>query len=369
VPKFNARNERIKHRYFNFLSEAKQLSTGTVDQVAAALADFEQATGHRDFRLFRSEQAQSYKHRLAKAINAATKRPLAKATINSRLAALKAFFQWLSQQPGFRRMNYADAEYFNMSANDERVAKAVRDRPAPTVEQIRHVVFSQPYQTDIERRNQALIAFTLLSGARDDAIASMSLKHVDIHRREVNQDAREVRTKNAKTMRTWFFPFDDMEIIVRDWMRWLQEHRLWGPDDPLFPATKIEVGASGHYENCGLDRKHWKSAGAIRQIFRAEFKRAGLPYFNPHSVRKTLALYGLKHTPNLEAFKAWSQNLGHSKMLTTLNSYAKMEPEKQAEIMSRLRTDLAKSGSGPDPETVQRVVDYLVKQAIPVPAV
>src|SRR5687768_2938681 len=67
VPKFNAQNERIKHRYFNFLSEAKQLSTGTVDQVAAALADFEQSTGHRDFRLFRSEQAQSHKHRLTKA--------------------------------------------------------------------------------------------------------------------------------------------------------------------------------------------------------------------------------------------------------------------------------------------------------------
>jgi integrase/recombinase XerD len=95
---------------------------------------------------------------------------LAKATINSRLAALKAFFQWLSQEPGFRRMNYADAEYFNMSADDERIAKAVRDRPAPTVEQIQHVVFSQPYETEIERRNQALIAFTLLSGARDDAM-------------------------------------------------------------------------------------------------------------------------------------------------------------------------------------------------------
>src|SRR5262245_47090079 len=109
VRKLNAENERIKHRYLNFLLGAKQLSTGTADQVAAALSDFEQATGHRDFRLFRSEQAQSYKHRLAKAINPATDRPLAKATMNSRLAALKAFFQWLSQRQGFRRLNYADA--------------------------------------------------------------------------------------------------------------------------------------------------------------------------------------------------------------------------------------------------------------------
>jgi integrase len=60
------------------------------------------------------------------------------------------------------------------------VEQAVRERPAPTIEQIRHVLFSLPYRTDIECRNQALIAFTLLSGARDNAIASMSLKHVDV---------------------------------------------------------------------------------------------------------------------------------------------------------------------------------------------
>lgn len=138
--KFNAENERIKHRYFNFLLEAKRLSAGTVDQVAAALSDFEQATGHRDFRLFRSEQAQSYKHKLANTINPATNRPLAKATVNSRLTALKTFFQWLSQEPKFRRLNFSDAEYFNLSANDERIAKAVRERPAPTIEQIRHVL-------------------------------------------------------------------------------------------------------------------------------------------------------------------------------------------------------------------------------------
>ena len=178
--KFNPENERIKHRYFDFLSEAKHLSTGRWIRWPPPCPTLSNATGHRDFRLFRSEQAQSYKHRLANANNPATKRPLAKATINSRLAALKAFFQWLSQEPRFRRLNCSDAEYFNLSDNDERIAKAVRERPAPTIEQIRHVLFSLPYRTDIECRNQALIAFTLLSGARDNAIASMSLKHVDV---------------------------------------------------------------------------------------------------------------------------------------------------------------------------------------------
>ena len=108
---------------------------------------------------------------------------------------------------------------FQPSANDERIAKAAREKPVATVEQIRRVLSSMPTGTDVEKRDRALIAFTLLTGARDNAIASMSLKHVDLARRTVFQDARDVRTKNRKTFTTWFFPVGtDVEAIVVDWI-------------------------------------------------------------------------------------------------------------------------------------------------------
>jgi hypothetical protein len=50
------------------------------------------------------------------------------------------------------------------------------------------------------------LAFTILSGARDDAIASMLERHVNLEERTVFQDAREVRTKNRKTFTSTFFP-------------------------------------------------------------------------------------------------------------------------------------------------------------------
>jgi hypothetical protein len=54
-----------------------------------------------------------------------------------------------------------------------------------------------------------------VSGARDKAIASFSLKHIDIAPRTVFQDAREVRTKNAKTFTSTFFPVGrDIEAFV-----------------------------------------------------------------------------------------------------------------------------------------------------------
>jgi hypothetical protein len=128
--------------------------------------------------------------------------------------------------------------------------------------------------TDIELRNRALIAFTILTGARDGAIASCKLRHVDIAEGKIDQDAREVRTKFSKSFVTTFFPVgDDIRTIVADWVTYLRSEKLWGLDDPLFPATKVAVGDNLRFGAVGLDRKHWSSASPIRTIFKASFAR------------------------------------------------------------------------------------------------
>lgn len=337
--KHHPENERIKRRYLHWLREAKQLSETSVDQAAAAIAAFEESVNYRDFKKFHVEQAKRFKRLLAEQTNSKTGKPLAKATIHARLMALKAFIQWLAGQPGYRsRLAYADAEYFNPSANDGRIAKAEREQPAPTLAQIKHVLATMPAETDIERRNRALIAFTLLSGARDNAIASLSLKHVDLDRRTVFQDAREVRTKRAKTIQSWFFPIgDDVESLVVYWINWLRTEQLFGDDDPLFPATKVGLDANRQFSAIGLSREHWKDAGPIRRIFKEAFEEAGLPYFNPHSFRSTLAQAGQRLCRNAEQFKVWSQNLGHEKVLTTFTSYGKVGADRQAAVMSELK--------------------------------
>ena len=207
----------------------------------------------------------------------------------------------------------------------------------PTLEQIRHVIRTMPATTEIERRDRALVAFTILTGARDGAIASLKLKHVDVDQGRVDQDARQVKTKFSKSFTTWFFPVgNDIRQIVVDWVDYLRREKLWGLDDPLFPATKIVVGETRHFEASGLDRKHWSSAGPIRAIFKNAFAAAGLPYFNPHSFRKTLALLGGQICKSPEEYKAWSQNLGHENVLTTFSSYGDVALHRQAEIIRSL---------------------------------
>lgn len=338
MTKHNAENERIKRKYFAYLKEAKRHSEPTVDAAAKALARFEEYTRHKDFKAFHFEQAVSFKKHMAEQKAQKSGEKLSKATLYSTLTQLKRFFQWLVWQPGYKsRFQYSDAEYFNLSDKDMRIATAWREQKVPTLEQIKHVIFLMPTGTDIERRNRALIAFTLLTGARDSAIASMLLKHVDLVVGCVNQDAREVKTKFSKTFDTFFFPVGDeiCEIVV-EWIMYLREEMLWGNDDPLFPATRIEYGASRQFEVAGLDRKCWSNATPIRTIFREAFSAAGLPYFNPHSFRNTLVRLGQEKCKTPEEFKSWSQNLGHEKVLTTFLSYGAVASHRQGEIMREL---------------------------------
>jgi integrase len=335
MSKNSPHNERIKREYFAYLKEAKRHSEPTVDAAAKALNRFEVYTGYRDFKAFHTEQAIAFKRHLAGQRGLQSGETLSKATLYATLTQLRRFFQWLAWQPGYKsRFEYSDAEYFNLSDKDTRIATAQREQRVPTLEQIKHVLQKMPTNTEIECRNRALIAFTLLTGARDSAIASMKLKHVDLIAGCVHQDARDLKTKFSKTFNTYFFPVGDEPFrIVEAWVSYLREEKLWGNDDPLFPATRIAQGTNRQFEVSGLDRVRWNSASPVRSIFRDAFVAAGLPYFNPHSFRNTLVRLGQDLCKSPEEFKAWSQNLGHEKVLTTFTSYGAVARDRQGEIL------------------------------------
>ena len=230
----------------------------------------------------------------------------------------------------------------------------------PTLEQIKHVLSTMPSDSEVEQRNRTLIAFTLLTGARDSAIASMKLKHVDLTEGCVYQDAREVDTKFSKTFTTYFFPVgDEIHQIVEDWVSYLREEKLWGNDDPLFPKTDMAMGSEHHFEVAGVKREHWSTATPIRTIFHDAFGHAGLPYFNPHSFRNTLTLLGEKVCRTPEDFKAWSQNLGHEAVLTTFLSYGAVSPRRQGEIIQSLASP--QHSAQPDADKIAEAVFHKLR--------
>lgn len=359
MAKYNATNERIKRSFFTYMKEAQRQSEDSVDNAAAAIARFEAYTGYRDFKSFCIEQAVAFKRDLARQKNITTGKPLSKATLKASLAQLKRFFFWLADQPGYRgRIKYTDADYFNLSDKEARIATAKRPRSVPTLEQLHHVLDRMPADTELQLRDRAVVAFSMLTGARDSATASIKLKHVDIDRGLVFQDARDVRTKFSKTFVTYYFPVGGNAMrILADWVRHLRCERLWGEDAPLFPTTNMTLGPTGHFEASGIKQDHWRNAEPIRGIFKAAFSAAGLPYFNPHSLRNTLVRLGEKSCRSPEEFKAWSQNLGHEGVLTTFTSYGTVPDERQAEIFQKLKTS-------PDRDGMDRTTYMAVMEAL-----
>jgi integrase len=361
MPRPSPRNERIKRAYLRYLREARGRSEKTLNKVAADLYRFESFTGGRDFKRFRNDNAEAFKRALCEQVNKRTGEPLSKSTVMHVTVTLRDFFRWLSTQPGYRSLSPADADYFNLSARDTRIGRETKEKNVPTLAQIAHCVACAPATSEVERRDRAVIAFALLTGARDGAIVTFKLKHIDLIREALDQDAREVQTKASKTFTTSFFPVgDEVHRIVVEWVQFLIKEKMFGPDEPIFPGTKVDL-VKNKFTAVGISRLHWSSAAPIRKIFKVAFERAGLPYFNPHSFRSTLGLLGQQVCRNPEEFKAWSQNLGHESPLTTLTSYGKVNGGRQAEVMCELRR---RRMEGPSPTIeVAALMQYVKLQA------
>ena len=330
-----AANERIKRDYLIYLKAAKRLSAPSIDKAAAAIDRYLDFGKGRDLKKFHRAHVTAFVEDFVSSTSPVTNKPLSASTINGTLKALRGFAHWLAEQPGYKRaISHTDAEYFGSSEAKAEARGSLREKTPPTVEEIHRVIALMPAETEIEKRDRAVVASTILTGARDAATASFQLKHVDIEQRVLVQDGRESKIKFGKRFRTWFFPVKgEAEAIVGDWVRLLRDGLGFGPDDPLFPRTKIGVGEGGGFEVAGLDRAPWSNAGPIRKIFRTAFERAGLPYANPHLFRDTLALYGLDVCPTLRELQGWSQNLGHESLLTTIQNYAKFSDAEMAKLI------------------------------------
>jgi integrase len=360
MPKYCSENERLKRQYAFYLEAANGKQTATIDAALKAIDRFEASTNRKPFSKFHVEQARAFRARLMDEPGMSGK-PLSAATITSTLKHLRNFFLWLSREPGFRSaINPNDANYFTPSAQDVRIASARREKPIATLEDIKRVLAFMPFGSPVEQRDRALIAFAILSGARDGALASFRLKHVDMTAQTIFHDAREVHTKGRKTFTSTFFPVGPEPLaIMADYIATLKDKLGFGPDDPLFSSTRIGLNENRAFEVQGLSRQHWTTADPIRSIFRAAFVAAGLPYANPHSFRNTLARLGQRICLSPEEWKTWSQNLGHESETTTFVGYGHVPSQRQAEIMRQLGEPKTARLADEEIATMQAALDRL----------
>ncbi|MEQ8829769.1 MAG: tyrosine-type recombinase/integrase [Alphaproteobacteria bacterium] len=346
MPEYHPGNELVKKQYEEALLHGKYRDPKTVKAVWNSINLFEEFSGHADFRDLDADQAKRFKAWLEKR-QTRKGESLSVSTMRATLQAMREFFEWLAIHPQYvRKVDGRAVQYLRLSDNENRAGRASRERPAPTLEELSKALEAMPSATDIEKRDQALFAFTAITCIRDDALVSLKLKDIDADRKTVWQDPKHVRTKRRKGIHTRFVSqvMPVAEEIVLDWIRYANDCLGMKPDDPLFPKTKVESDPEMMtFKANGLSREHWANAQPVREIFKVAFQRAALPYYNPHLFRKTVVKWALKHCSQRE-FKAISQNLGHDHAMTTYNAYGELSVDEQFRVIENIgaaHSDLA----------------------------
>lgn len=336
----NEKNERIKRQFLDYRKHARQLSEKTLDREVAALERFDVWNGREDFSRFHIRWAMGFRAHLEQA-KVATGKPLSKSTMRAIMATLREFVLWLSQQDGFRsRVRASDADYFKLSRRDEAEARAAPERPAPSIKQAKRALELMPHSAPRELRDKAVFALLCLTAIRVAALTSLRIKHVNLAERSVDQNPREVATKFGKKIDTFFTKgFPEAEEALADWLTHLDDVELYGPDDPLFPATALKANANSGFHAAGFERRSWKTTEPVRKIVSEAFIRAELPAYGPHAFRHMLARHITKTAKSVAELVAASQNLGHADILTTLRNYGQISRERQRALVTGVSLD------------------------------
>jgi len=338
--KYNAENERIKRRYELYLCEAKGQDEKSIDKVRAALVKFEESTKFKAFKVFHIEQARQFKAALRRAKTTQGK-PLSLATTDATLRLVKGFFHWLAGQQGFKKvLTYSDVEYFNNNRKDARAAHTQRPVQYPTTHAAFHAFQAMAGYSEIQRRDKAMFAFVMITGARAGAVASLRLKHINLVDGLVFQDGRDVNTKAGKTITSWFFPMHpDYLDCFTTWVSFLRDDKFFGPEDALFPKPERRL-VDGKFAFDTLSRDTYSNSSQVNGVFRNAFSQVQMHPYTPHSIRKTLGQELSDRNLPLDAQKAWSQNLGHEKFTTTVSSYLPVSYQRQGELIKALGVGL-----------------------------
>lgn len=325
---FEEKDARAKYEYFQMQRHVNGKSENTISGEERMLAKFEKFAKLKSFTRFNRNVAIAYKEYLFE-------QELSLSTILRHMEVCKTFFLWLQSQPGYKRALKADdAQYFSLTEKEKRAATSIPPRKFPSLSNVLLAVRAMPFDTTIEKRNRAMIALAAITGIRISALISLRLKHLDVEERLVTQDPREVKTKASKLILTYFIPVsDELETIVVEWVSYLRDECGFSDNDPLFPKTAQKQGDLFKFEVDGLTREFWATTDSARKIFKEAFSNAGLDTFVPHSFRNMLVSEMYKQKLHIDEFKAISQNVGHSNLLTTLTSYGTLSQIEQKELV------------------------------------
>lgn len=337
-------NEVMKKQFFVYLKEVKGFSNDSIDAYERAILLWQECTDNKDFASFGKQQARTFTSWIRSRTNR-NNESLSLTYLYNVLRRLKGFFEWLSMQPNYKsKVSPIVIEHLSLSKKETRIAIQPNKREIPSMEEVIKVIEYIKIKTDVDRRDRALICFTLLTGARISAIYSLPMMAFDEETLTVDQNPKlGIKTKFAKRIVTTFFPIEYTQAIdyFLEWYKYLEGVKKFGPKDPIFPIFKIENGQENiSYHNTGeVEPIFWQDSNSARKIFQKRFLDAEVPYYHPHTFRHLVVKEFAKTRLTEEEKKAISQNLGHENTGTTFGSYGygHIEEDRQIDIVKNIK--------------------------------
>lgn len=328
--RYNAINERIKYRYRMHIRRVGRKDEKTIIAILKHLRTFEIFIKFEGFETFCESVADKY-------IQSLFKDCLSLSFITGNLRALKDFLCWLERQRGFRsKINYNHIEYLNLSNNQRKEAKATNYKKAYNYNEIIDAIRQMPDSSIRERRDKALISLQAICTLRITELRTVKIQNI------IEEDGTYFLDANAKSMKTKFAKSriaafislpNDIQENVLSWWRYLKSIGF-KDGETLFPVIDNRFNQN-HLLEEKLKNDAIKSDTTIRNIFKRCFEDAGYEYINPHSFRTTLARFAQTQSP--EFLNAVRQNLGHSSIDTTLNSYGQLSNYDQRRAISEMK--------------------------------
>jgi integrase len=203
------------------------------------------------------------------------------------------------------------------------------------------------------RRDQASAAMLFLSGMRAGAFTTLPIEAVDLEAMKIRQwPELGVHTKNGKKATTFLFQIPELIEVAREWdcvlKRSLSSKSRWyTPVDQHWGDQELSGRAPGANRGLALDKR-----------LRLLFSKAGLEYKSAHAV------YGLLHADTMADYKAISENMMHSDIRTTDDTYAMLSSE---EVRKRITGLFSKTDQRPkeaQPEGLGKISNEQLSQML-----
>lgn len=329
VPIFHTENDRLIYKWQTY---AGRYSEKTIQQHLAAIRSFERVLDGKPFAKLGTDDFAAMREELKRRAKVDAEDSMSASVIKHTVSQLIAFFDWLMNQNGYRRLPRDFSGYLKLPKAVIAQSAQVGQKQFPSLSEAEGLLEAMPSKSLVDLRSRALFALAFLGALRADTLVSLQFRHFDIERRLILQDATVVRTKAGKSINiAWFRIPVAFERAVLYWverLKWLG----FADHDALFPDTKHlkhRVRSSG---SNAAPVPVMATTHAVTSAFAVACRNRDIKY-TPHAARHTIGAERDIRALTNEQRKAWSLNMGHDSEQTTDQHYATMSDNRRFEVL------------------------------------